>query len=104
MSYRNAVQVTYARPYRRNDISASGTSATTGSAISANITLIHVRNDTGAKAYILPVATSAGAVTTGTGFPIPNGGFEYIKVAPGEYLAAILASSSGTIEVTEMTL
>lgn len=103
MSGRKSGLVTHARPtQQRRDISAS-TSSALSAAVSDGVSLVHVRNDTGALAYIAMVSTG-GAVTTANGFPLASGTAEYFKVNPGERVAAILASGTGTIVVSEMTL
>lgn len=103
MSYHSRNQLTYGRPIRRNDISASTTSALTSNPIGGGIYLVKITNNTGAKAYILPVQLG-GTVTTATGVPVQDSSEYHIAVRPGEYLAAILASGSGAVEITEMSV
>lgn len=104
MSYHSRNQVTYAYFKGRNDISASGTSAVTGSAVSTGIYLYHIRNNTDALAYVRAVDSASGTVTTSNGFPIAAGEYHYLAVRPGQYVAAILASGSGTVQCSEMTI
>ena len=104
MSYHSRNAITYARPRRRNDISASTSSAVTGAAIGDGIYLAYVFNSLGALAYVRPVETSGGSVSASNGFPIADGTGAYLQVRPGEYIAGILASGSGTLIVCEMTV
>lgn len=96
---RNAVTV--ARFLGRQDITASTTSAVTAAGISSGVNLIRVVNLSGALAYVRQGASDI-TVSASNGFPIAAGAGHYFAVAPGEYVAGILASGTGSIAVCEM--
>ncbi len=94
--------ITVARYKARQDISASTTTAATAAGVGAQTYMISVHNLSAVQAHVISGDSSITA-TTSTGVPIAAGQFMYIQVSPGEYVAAILASSTGTIAVVEWT-
>lgn len=103
MSYHSRSQVTNARPLRRNDIAASITSALTSAAMGSGVYLVKIVNETGSTAYVRPVQ-AGGSVSAANGEPILDSSVSYMSVRPGEYLAGILATGSGTLRIVEMSL
>lgn len=83
-------------------ISATTSTATHSSAFSTQVRLVRVFNGSGQTVYLSePGASPTAAVTD---LPLADGIYEYFTVAPGEKIAAITASGSGTVAVSEMGL
>lgn len=102
MSYTVRSAVTHARYNGVTlPVSASTTSARTAAGIGSQIRLVRVYNPTAAIAFI---STGDATVEATMGdLPLAPGLTEYFIVNPGERLAAILASGTGTVYVSEMT-
>lgn len=96
-------QITYARYLgTTHSISATTSSATHSTAISSQVRLVRVYN-AGADTVFLSASAVAPTATT-AGFPLADGGEHYFMIAPGEKIAAITASGTATVYVSEMGL
>ncbi len=98
----NRSAVTVARYKARQDISASTTTAKTAAGVGAYTFLVSVHNNTAVLAHVINGVTGDAATAT-TGVPISAGQFIYMQVSPGEFIHAILASSTGIVAVVEWT-
>lgn len=99
MSGRNAI--TNARPGTKQVISASGTTAKATNAVGSQTYLVYVFNHAATTAYV-DFGLTGGAATSGTGFPLAAGTGHYLKIDPGQFVHAILASSTGNVDIIEM--
>ena len=88
---------TVGRPKLTQQVTVTGTSATTASGVSNGVTIIRLKL-TGASA-VAYWAYGATAATSDT--PISNGETEYVTVHPGESISVI--GTDGTFHVTEIT-
>lgn len=85
-------------PGTSQTVSVSGTSAATTNAVGSYINKVRLRSTTDCfiKFAKSPTATTSDMF-------LPAGETEYFDVKPGQKVAAIQSSASGTLYVTEMT-
>jgi len=91
------------RPSTRQNISASTTTAKATNAVGAYTQYVHVFN--GSAAGIIAwvyFGLTGDAATAANGFPIAAQTGEYLRITPGQFVHVLLASSTGTVYVTEM--
>jgi hypothetical protein len=93
--------ITNARPGTKQVISASTTTAKATNAVGAYTQLVYVFNHATATAYV-DFGLTGGAATAATGFPLAAGTGAYLKIGESQFVHAILASSTGNVDVIEM--
>lgn len=79
-------------------ITTSGTSARTSSALGDQSRKVLIAATEGAH-YVFG---GSGAVATSADTYIPGGGEHFVRIRPGSHVAAIQASTAGTVYVSEM--
>lgn len=97
-------QRTYARILGvTQSISATTSSARTAAGVGTQVRLVRVHNSTASASEAFVVSgNSSVAATVGTGVPIGPGQAYHFAVDPGEYVAAICASGTATLYVSEL--
>lgn len=93
--------ITYAR-YNgtTHSISATTSSATHTTAVASQVRLVRVFNGSGQTVFLSDPGAAPTAATSD--MPLADGATEYFLISPGEKIAAITASGSGTVYVSEM--
>jgi hypothetical protein len=91
-------------PGTKQQISASTTTAKATNAVGAQTDTVYVFNNAaaGVTAYI-NFGLTGGAATVAAGFPIAGQTGHYLGITRGQFVHAILSSSTGTVDVVEMT-
>ena len=92
------IKTTY-YPSTSQTVTVGAASAATTNAVGAHTSVVRLHADTDCFIAIAKAPTA----TTSDMF-LPSGQTEYIRVHPGQKVAAIQDSAAGTLYVTEMTL
>lgn len=97
MAFKN-VEVVF-RPDTTQSVAVSGSSAATPAGVGTQTYAVRLFSTTDCFVKI----GSSGLSATTSDMPLPASKPEYFRVTPGQYVAAIQLTASGTLYVTELT-
>jgi hypothetical protein len=100
MASRNGV--TNALMSTKQVLAATGSTQKFTNAVGAYTNLVYVFNHAATTAFVL-FGQTGDTVATTTGFPIAAATGHYLKIGPGQYVHCLLASSTGNVDLIEMT-